>query len=185
MAESPIALGFSGGLDTSFCVPWLREATGREIVTVYIDTLGMDAAEAKELEERALRLGSSKHVHVDAVEPFFHEVLRFLLMGNIRRGELYPLCVGPERGLQARELARVASELGATAVAHGCTAAGNDQVRFEVALRTLAPELEIIAPVRDEPRPREEQVAYLEGLGLPVPSFGAAYSLGKLKLKDY
>ena len=177
--DAPIALGFSGGLDTSFCIPWLSETTGRPVVTVFVDTLGMTADEAAELEQRAMALGAHRHVRVDAVRPFFDEVLRFLLMGNVRRGGVYPLCVGAERGLQARELARVATELGATSVAHGCTAAGNDQVRFEVALRTLAPHVEVLAPVRDDPRSRDEQVAYLEERGLPVPAFGAAYSINR------
>lgn len=177
--EAPIALGFSGGLDTSFCVPWLGESTGREIVTVFVDTLGLTSDEAADLEARALGLGAARHVRVDAVRPFFDEVLRFLLYGNVRRGGAYPLCVGAERGLQARELARVAKEVGASAVAHGCTAAGNDQIRFEVALRTLAPELDVIAPVRDEPRPRAEQVEFLESRGLRVPEFGAAYSINR------
>ncbi len=177
--EAPVALGFSGGLDTSFCVPWLGETTGREIVTVFVDTLGLADDEAAALEARALGLGATRHVRVDAVRPFFDEVLRYLLYGNVRRGGTYPLCVGAERGLQARELARVAGEVGASAVAHGCTAAGNDQVRFEVALRTLAPDLDVIAPVRDEPRPRAEQVAYLESRGLQVPTHGAAYSINR------
>ena len=88
-------------------------------------------------------------------------MLRFLVMGNVRRGQVYPLCVGAERVIQAQEVAGPPLRLGSRTIAHGCTAAGNDQVRFEVALRTLAPELEILAPVRDEPRPRAEQVAYL------------------------
>ncbi len=178
-ADSPIALGFSGGLDTSYCVPRLEEVTGRRVVTIYVDTLGMTSDEATELENRAVALGSAEHRRIDAVDAYFDEVLRYLIAGNVRRGGLYPLCVGAERGLQARELARAAAAIGATAVAHGCTAAGNDQVRFEVALRTIAPELEVIAPVRDDPRPRAEQVAYLEERGLPVPSGGAAYSINR------
>jgi len=179
MADPPIALGFSGGLDTSFCIPWLRERTGRDVVTVHVDTLGLAESEASDLKDRARALGARDHVRVDATRAFFDEVLRFLLFGNVRRGQTYPLCVGAERGLQARELARVARDIGASAVAHGCTAAGNDQVRFEVALRTLAPELEILAPVRDEPRPRAEQVAFLEERGLPVPEHAARYSINR------
>jgi argininosuccinate synthase len=100
-------------------------------------------------------------------------------MGNVRRGQVYPLCVGAERGIQAQLVAAAARQLGSRTVAHGCTAAGNDQVRFEVTLRTLAPELEVLAPVRDQPRPRAEQVSYLEARGLPVPAFGAAYSVNR------
>jgi argininosuccinate synthase len=114
---------------------------------------------------------------VDGRETLFDEVVRFLIMGNVLRGNVYPLCVGAERSLQAREVARVAKEVVAKAVAHGCTAAGNDQVRFEVALRTVAPELEIIAPIRDRHPSREDEVRYLKERGLPVPAKGAAYSI--------
>ena len=100
-------------------------------------------------------------------------------MGNVRRGGLYPLCVGAERVLQAQTIAQMALSLKTTMVAHGCTAAGNDQVRFEVALRTLAPDLEIIAPVRDRAFKRPEQLKYLEEHRLPIPPFGAAYSVNR------
>jgi argininosuccinate synthase len=177
--SDPIVLAFSGGLDTSFCVPWLAEAYGRPVVTVTADTGGLDAAAAAALAERSRRLGAVEHRLVDGREAFFSRVLRFLVMGNVRRGQVYPLCVGAERGIQAQLVAEAARQLGSRSVAHGCTAAGNDQVRFEVALRTLAPELEVLAPVRDQPRPRAEQVAYLEARGLPVPAFGAAYSVNR------
>ena len=178
MAE-PIVLAFSGGLDTSFCIPWLAEKHGRPVVTVTVDTGGIDAEAAKALADRSRALGAADHVLVDARADYFERVLRFLVMGNVRRGQVYPLCVGAERVIQAQEVAKAAARLGTRTVAHGCTAAGNDQVRFEVALRTLDPGLEILAPVRDEPRPRAEQVAYLEERGLPVPAFGAAYSINR------
>jgi argininosuccinate synthase len=179
MTDPSIVLAFSGGLDTSFCVPWLAETHGRPVVTVTVDTGGLDAAAAAALAERSRRLGAVEHRLVDGREAFFERVLRFLIMGNVRRGQVYPLCVGAERGIQAQLVAAAARQLGSRTVAHGCTAAGNDQVRFEVALRTLAPELEVLAPVRDEPRPRAAQVAYLEARGLPVPAFGAAYSVNR------
>jgi len=106
-------------------------------------------------------------------------VLRFLLMGNVRRGQMYPLCVGAERTMQAQTIARVARELGTNMIAHGCTAAGNDQVRFEVALRTLAPDLEVFAPVRDKAFKRSEELEYLQARKLPVPPHGAAYSINR------
>jgi argininosuccinate synthase len=177
--SEPIVLAFSGGLDTSFCVPWLAETHGRPVVTVTVDTGGLDAAAAAALAERSRQLGAAEHRLVDGREAFFERVLRFLIMGNVRRGQVYPICVGAERGIQAQLVAAAARQLGSRTVAHGCTAAGNDQVRFEVALRTLAPELEVLAPVRDQPRPRAAQVAYLEARGLPVPSFGAAYSVNR------
>ncbi len=177
--DNPIVLAFSGGLDTSFCVPWLKETYGRPVVTATVDTGGLDAAAAQRLEERALALGAARHVLVEARPEFFDRVLKYLIMGNVRRGQLYPLCVGSERGVQAAHLAELAKEMGAATVAHGCTAAGNDQVRFEIILKTLAPKLEVLAPVRDHSWARADQVAYLEERGLPVPSRGSAYSINR------
>ena len=177
--QSPIILAFSGGLDTSFCLPWLKEHLGRDVITATVDTGGIDSAAAAALEERALALGAIEHVLIDCKEDFFTTVIRHLIAGNVLRGQAYPLCVGAERGLQAARLAQLAIERGATTVAHGCTAAGNDQVRFEVALRTLSPGLEILAPVRDNSWVREEQLAYLEKHKLPLPAQGSAYSINR------
>jgi argininosuccinate synthase len=175
----PILLAFSGGLDTSFCVPWLAETYGRPIVTLTVNTGGIDAAAARVLEERSKTLGAVEHHLVDARPAYFEQVLKYLVMGNVRRGNLYPLCVGAERVLQAQTVAQFARQIGTDVVAHGSTAAGNDQVRFEVALRTLAPELEILAPVRDKAFKRPEQLEYLQARKLPVPPFGAAYSVNR------
>ena len=175
----PILLAFSGGLDTSFCVPWLKDTYGAPVITVTVDTGGIDAAAAESLKERSKLLGAVEHHQIDAREAYFNQVLKFLIMGNVRRGNLYPLCVGAERVLQAQTIAQMALTLKAKRVAHGCTAAGNDQVRFEVALRTLAPDLEIIAPVRDRAFKRPEQLKYLEEHRLPIPPFGGAYSVNR------
>jgi argininosuccinate synthase len=179
LGAAPILLAFSGGLDTSFCVPWLKETYGRPVITVTVDTGGIDAAAAATLESRAKELGAVEHHIVAAKGPYFDRVLRYLLIGNARRGQMYPFCVGAERVLQAQMIAEMAKSLGSASVAHGCTAAGNDQVRFEVALRTLAPGLEIIAPVRDRAFKRPEQLAFLEERGLPIPPYGAAYSVNR------
>jgi argininosuccinate synthase len=177
--KKPIVLAYSGGLDTSFLVPWLKDHYGRPIITVTVDTGGIDAAGAKTLKERAMALGAIEHHQIDARADYFEQVLRFLVMGNVRRGQLYPLCVGAERVMQAQTIALMARRLGTNSIAHGCTAAGNDQVRFEVALRTLAPELEVIAPVRDKAFKRQEELDYLQARNLPVPPFGAAYSINR------
>jgi len=177
--DAPILLAFSGGLDTSFCVPWLKDTYRRPVITVTVDTGGLDAAAAAALADRSAQLGAIEHHLIDARAAYFEQVLKFLIMGNVRRGGLYPLCVGAERVLQAQTIAQMAVAEKSTMVAHGCTAAGNDQVRFEVALRTLAPGLEIIAPVRDRAFKRSEQLKYLEHHGLPVPPFGAAYSVNR------
>jgi len=178
-ADAPILLAFSGGLDTSFCVPWLEETYGRPVVTMTVDTGGIDDDDARQLEERALALGAAAHRLIDARREYFDRVLRWLLAGNVRRGNLYPICVGAERVIQAQTVAAMARQLATGTVAHGCTAAGNDQVRFEVALRTLAPGLEILAPVRDQAFKRPGQLAYLEERGLPLPPQGAAYSINR------
>src|ERR1700674_1288886 len=175
----PILLAFSGGLDTSFCVPWLKDTYQRPVITVTVDTGGIDAAAAQSLAERSAQLGAIEHHLIDARAAYFEQVLKYLLMGNVRRGGVFPLCVGAERVLQAQTIAHMALSLKTKMVAHGCTAAGNDQVRFEVALRTLAPELEIIAPVRDRAFKRPEQLKYLEDHRLPIPPFGAAYSVNR------
>lgn len=175
----PIVLAYSGGLDTSFLVPWLAENQQRPVITVTVDTGGIDADAARTLEERARALGAIEHYQIDARTDYFEQVLRFLIMGNVRRGQLYPLCVGAERAMQAQTIARMARRLGSEVVAHGCTAAGNDQVRFEVALRTLAPDLTVLAPVRDQAFRREDELAYLQQRGLPMPPTGAKYSVNR------
>lgn len=177
--QSPIILAFSGGLDTSFCVPWLKENYGRDVITACVDTGGIDDEAAIALEERARALGAIEHILIDAKQMFFETVIRHLIAGNVLRGNAYPLCVGAERGLQAEKLGQIAKERGATTVAHGCTAAGNDQVRFEVALSTLNPGLEVLAPVRDNSWVRDEQLAYLEKHDMPLPSQGSAYSINR------
>ena len=177
--DDPILLAYSGGLDTSFCVPWLKETTGRPVVTVTVNTGGLDDEALTALDERAAALGALRHITVDAREAFFETVLKYLIFGNVRRGNLYPLCVGSERVLQAQTLARTAARLGSSTVAHGCTAAGNDQVRFEVALRTIDPQLESLAPVRDHSWQRESQLEFLAERGMPAPPGGGAYSINR------
>ncbi|MBV8910203.1 MAG: argininosuccinate synthase, partial [Gammaproteobacteria bacterium] len=175
----PVVLAYSGGLDTSFLVPWIAETERRPVITVTVDTGGIDAAAARTLAERSRALGAVAHHQVDARADYFEQVLRFLVMGNVRRGGVYPLCVGAERVMQAQTLARLARELASDTVAHGCTAAGNDQVRFEVALRTLAPDLRVLAPVRDRAFRREDELEYLHERALPVPPTGARYSVNR------
>lgn len=177
--EEPILLAFSGGLDTSFLVPWLRDTHGRPVITITVDTGGIDASAAEVLARRARALGARDHVLVAAKQDYFDQVIKYLIMGNVKRGQMYPLCVGAERVMQAQTIAEYARRLGTRIVAHGCTAAGNDQVRFEVALRTLAPELTILAPVRDQAFKRPEQLQYLEERQLPIPPHGAAYSINR------
>ncbi len=177
--NSPILLAYSGGLDTSFCVPWLIETYGRPVITACVNTGGLDAEAAQSLHDRSMALGATEHVLIEARDIFFERVIKYLIAGNVRRGQFYPMCVGAERGIQATLLAELAKERGTATVAHGCTAAGNDQVRFEVALKTINPNLDIIAPVRDQSFVREEQVAYLQAGNYPMPPSGAEYSINR------
>ncbi|MBV9009080.1 MAG: argininosuccinate synthase [Verrucomicrobia bacterium] len=171
-------LAFSGGLDTSFCVAWLREQ-GHEVHTVTVDTGGFSAAKLARIEKLACDLGAVTHTTIDAREELFHNYLRFLLAGNVLRGGTYPLCVGAERVCQARAVVERALEIGANALAHGSTGAGNDQVRFDVAFRTLAPELKIITPIRDLALSRTQEREFLTERGCPFPEKLEQYSVNE------
>jgi len=176
MQKQPLALAFSGGLDTSYCVPRLAEQ-GYAVHTVYVNTGGSSAAERAAIRRQAEAVGAVAHHEVDARAEVFDRFVRFLIQGNVLRGEVYPLSVAAERTQQALSVIAVARQLGAAAVAHGSTGAGNDQVRFDIALRVLAPELAIVTPIRDDALSREQAVAFLEARGLPVPAKATAYSI--------
>ena len=170
------ALAFSGGLDTSYCVPRLAE-TGYVVHTVHVNTGGSSAEERAAIQRQAEAVGATRHHEIDARADVFDRFVRFLLHGNVLRGEVYPLSVAAERTQQAIALVEVARAIGAVAVAHGSTGAGNDQIRFDIAFRVLAPELEILTPIRDERLSRDQAIAYLERKGLPVPAKAGAYSV--------
>ncbi|MBS1767891.1 MAG: argininosuccinate synthase [Acidobacteria bacterium] len=170
-------LAFSGGLDTTFCALWLQDQ-GWKVHTLTVDTGGFSAAELTRIEALALKLGAT-HRTVDAKARLFDGTLRFLLFGNVLRGQTYPLSVSAERVCQARIAAEVAKEIGAQAVAHGSTGAGNDQVRFDVAFRALAPGLEILAPVRSLGWSRAQEVAFLAERGIKVPAKTSHYSVNE------
>lgn len=172
-----IVLAFSGGLDTSFCVPFLKETYNEDVVTVTVDTGGLSANDKAALEAKALHLGALKHITLDGKNHLFDSVLSYLIKGNIQKGQLYPLCVGPERVSQSIQIAEAALELGASAIAHGSTGAGNDQVRFDMALQLLAPDLKIIAPIRDFSLTRAQTTEYLEARGFSVPKKTTDYSV--------
>ncbi len=174
-----IVLAFSGGLDTSFCVPYLIETYGEPVHTVTVNTGGLADGEADALAAKSRRLGAASHLTIDARRDLFDDHLSYLIKGNVLRGGVYPLCVGPERVVQARKVVEAARQLGARAVAHGSTGAGNDQVRFDVALRMLASDLDVLAPIRELGYSREQSSAYLAERGLPVPQKTTTYSINK------
>lgn len=172
-----VLLAYSGGLDTSYLTAWLTREQGHEVVCATVDCGGFDEAEAVAIAERARELGAVEHRFVDARAMLFDRVLRWLVAGNVRRGGVYPLCVAAERSLQAELLAELAQAEGFDALAHGCTSAGNDQVRFEAALAIVAPGLATLAPVRDLAPSRDDQRAFLQSAQLPVPPAGGMYSV--------
>jgi argininosuccinate synthase len=176
--RGPLALAFSGGLDTSFCVPRLAE-DGWAVHTVYVDTGGSTVEERAAIRRQAEAVGAASHQEIDARGQVYDRFVRFLIQGNVLRGEVYPLSVAAERTQQVLSVVAAARRLGAKAVAHGSTGAGNDQVRFDVALRVLAPDLEIVTPIRDLGVRREQAIAYLERLGLPVPARAGTYSINR------
>jgi argininosuccinate synthase len=174
-----IVLAFSGGLDTSFCVPYLRETTGEDVVTVTVNTGGFSEAQLREVEHRAIELGAVRHVTVDARADLWADALQYLVMGNVLRGGVYPLCVGPERVTQARKVVEAARSVGASTIAHGSTGAGNDQVRFDVAVRILGAGLRVLAPIRELALTRTATADYLEERGFAVNREKAAYSINR------
>jgi len=172
-----VLLAYSGGLDTSYLVAWLTRVRGCEVTAATVDCGGFAPAERAELASRALDFGAREHRFVDARQELYDSVLRWLIAGGVRRGGVYPLSVGAERTIAAELLALMAQEEGFDALAHGCTAAGNDQVRFEAALAVVAPELALLAPVRDLAPSRADQVAWLAQQGLAPPKNGGRYSI--------
>jgi argininosuccinate synthase len=174
----PLVLAFSGGLDTSYCVPRHTEA-GWAVPTVYVDTGGAGEGDLVAIERQARAVGAASHRAVDARQQVYDRFVRYLVQGNVLRGEVYPLSVAAERTQQAISVIDVARQLGAGAVAHGSTGAGNDQVRFDVAFRVLAPDLQVITPIREEGLQRDDAIAYLKARGLPVPPKSGAFSINK------
>jgi argininosuccinate synthase len=173
-----IALAFSGGLDTSYCVPLLTEV-GWAVHTVFVNTGGATPAERDAIRAQAGAVGAVRHHEIDARREVYDRFVRYLIQGNVLRGEVYPLSVAAERTQQALSVIATAREIGASAIAHGSTGAGNDQIRFDVALRVLAPELDIVTPIRDAGVRREDSIAFLEARRLPVPAKAGAYSINR------
>jgi argininosuccinate synthase len=178
MQKQTVALAFSGGLDTSYCVPRLTEQ-GYAVHTVYVNTGGSSPADLAAVRRQAIAVGAVDHHEVDARAAVFDRFVRYLIQGNVLRGEVYPLSVSAERTQQAISVIEIARLVGAKAVAHGSTGAGNDQVRFDGTFRVLAPDLDVITPIRDEGLTRDRAIAYLEGRNLPVPPKAGAYSINR------
>jgi len=179
MSKPKVILAFSGGLDTSFCVKYLSEERGMEVHSALVDTGGFSPEELKAIEEKAYNLGVASHVTLDVVENYYQDCIRFLVYGNVLKNNTYPLSVSAERVFQATAVAKYAQEIGAKAIAHGSTGAGNDQVRFDVVFRIMAPECEVITPIRDLQLSREAEIDFLKSKGVVQEWHKAAYSINK------
>lgn len=173
-----LVLGFSGGLDTSYCVIYLAEQ-GYEVHSITVDTGGFDDDELHRIEAHARALGVASHRTVNAVEEYYDRILRYLVFGNVLKNNTYPLSVSAERLVQALRIAEFAKEIGANAVAHGSTGAGNDQVRFDMVFQVMIPGMKILTPIRDNRLGREEEVAYLRERGVKMNFEKTAYSINK------
>lgn len=177
--KKKVVLGFSGGLDTSYCVKYFTEEKGFEVHTITINTGGFDENELIALKEKSLKLGASTHKNVDASKVYYDQTIRYLIYGNVLKNGTYPLSVSAERMTQAEAMAEYALELKADAIAHGSTGAGNDQVRFDMTFHILCPDMEIITPIRDMQLSREEEIAYLKDKGVEMDFAKAQYSINK------
>ncbi|MEN6570174.1 MAG: argininosuccinate synthase [Rikenellaceae bacterium] len=177
--KSKVVLAFSGGLDTSFCIPYLKRERGLEVHTVMVNTGGFSPEEEKKIEERSIALGAASHRCVDAVNEYYSKGIKYLLFGNILKNATYPLSVSSERAFQALEVLKVVKEVGAEFVAHGSTGAGNDQVRFDLVFEVMAPEVKIIAPIRELSISRKEEIEYLNKCGFDFSWEKAKYSINQ------
>ncbi|MCP3140700.1 argininosuccinate synthase [Pyxidicoccus xibeiensis] len=178
MSKKNVVLAFSGGLDTAFCTVYLREQ-GYAVTTVTVDTGGFPPEQLANIAALSAKLGAVAHHTVDARDTLFQGYLRYLIAGNVLRGQVYPLSVSAERACQAVEAVRMARELGAQAIAHGSTGAGNDQVRFDVAFRSLAPELELLTPIRSLGLSRQQELSFLAERGIHMPPKLGSYSVNE------
>jgi len=177
--KKKVLLAFSGGLDTSFCVKYLAEDLGYEVHTLTVDTGGFSKEEVTQIEKRAFELGVASHRTEDVTGYYYDNIIRYLVFGNVLKNGTYPLSVSAERMVQALAVARYAGEIGASAVCHGSTGAGNDQVRFDMALHILAPGLEIITPIRELKLSREAEIDYLRKKNVNFNFEKAKYSINK------
>ncbi|MFN4285719.1 MAG: argininosuccinate synthase [Lacibacter sp.] len=174
-----IVLGFSGGLDTTYCAKYLSDELGYEVHSIIVNTGGFDKSELERIEAHAYKLGVKTHTTVDAVKSYYDRIIKYLIFGNCLKNNTYPLSVSAERLVQALHIAEHAKQLGADAVAHGSTGAGNDQVRFDMIFHIMLPGVEIITPIRDMQLSRETEIEYLKSKGVEMNFEKAAYSINK------
>lgn len=177
--KKKVVLAFSGGLDTSFCAKYLSEDLGYEVHTAIANTGGFTQEELSEIERRALLLGAASHAALDVTHDYYEKSIKYMIAGNVLRNGTYPISVSSERIFQAIAIIEYAKSIGADAVAHGSTGAGNDQVRFDLTFQILAPDIEIITPTRDMTLTREYEINYLKEHGYEADFKKLEYSINK------
>jgi argininosuccinate synthase len=179
MKNKKVVLAFSGGLDTSYCVKYLIHELGMEIHSATVNTGGFSINELEEIEQKAIDLGVFNHIVLEETTAYYTHIVKYLIFGNVLKNNTYPLSVSAERIYQAISLAHYAKSIGASAIAHGSTGAGNDQIRFDLIFQLIAPELEIITPIRDQKLTRKAEIDYLGKHGVQVDWKKAQYSINK------
>ena len=174
-----VVLAFSGGLDTTFCVKYLSEKLGYTVYSAIVNTGGFNSEELNEIERRAKKLGVAEHKTINQISEYYSKCIKYLIFGNVLKNNTYPLSVSAERVFQAMAIAEYAKELGADAIAHGSTGAGNDQVRFDMIFQAVCPGTEIITPIRDMKLSREEEIEFLKEKGVEGNWEKALYSINQ------
>lgn len=173
-----IILAYSGGLDTSYCLKKLSDE-GNQVHAININTGGFSKNELKTMEDKAYIMGAFIFKSIDAVDIYYNKIIKYLIFGNVLRNNTYPLSVSSERVIQAVEIVKYAKKNNATHIAHGSTGAGNDQVRFDSIFQIMAPEIEILTPIRDNSLSREQEINYLNKNGINLEWTKAKYSINK------
>ena len=174
-----VVIGFSGGLDTSYCVKYFVEELGYEVHSIIVNTGGFSQEEMDQIEQHAKALGVASHTSIDAIESYYDTIVKYLVYGNVLKNSTYPLSVSAERVSQALHIAEHVKKIGADAVAHGSTGAGNDQVRFDMIFHIMIPGVEIITPIRDMQLSRQEEIDYLKSKGVKMNFEKSVYSINK------
>lgn len=178
MENKKLVLAYSGGLDTSYAVRYLSDK-GYEVHAAMVDTGGFDANDVAEAKDKARIMGATSFRVLDVQDAYYDQCIRYLIFGNVLRNNTYPMSVSAERMIQALTLVKFAKEIDAGTIAHGSTAAGNDQVRFDLVFSALGDDIDIITPIRDQNLSREEEMDYLNEHGIQMDWSKAKYSINK------
>ncbi|MGV6845875.1 MAG: argininosuccinate synthase domain-containing protein, partial [Lutibacter sp.] len=177
--KNKVVLAFSGGLDTSFCVKYLKSELKLSVYSILVNTGGFNQEELKIIEDKAYSLGVQSHLNKDIINTYYEKAIKYMIFGNVLKNNTYPLSVSAERVFQAIATVEYAKQIGAKYIAHGSTGAGNDQVRFDMIFQILAPEIEIITPIRDLQLSRQQEIDYLIKTGVDMSWSKSKYSINK------